>query len=52
MFNLILSQWGDKQTKIINKKINNQHDLIKQINMTWLNDFSWFNEINEYGLVT
>jgi len=31
--------------------VNNQHDLIKHINMTWLNNYSWFNKINEYGLI-
>jgi len=42
----MLSEW-----ELLIIKLNNQHDLIKQINMTWLNNFSWFNVINECDLV-
>jgi len=42
----MINEW-----KLLIIKLINQHDLIKQIIMTWLNDFSWFNEVNEYDLV-
>ena len=42
----MLNEW-----ELLIIKLNHYHDLIKQINMTWLNNFSWFNVINECGLV-
>jgi len=42
----MINEW-----KLLIITLINQHDLIKQINITWLNDFSWFNEINEYAIV-
>ena len=47
----MINEWDAKWMRITNNKTKNQHDLIKQINMTWLNNFSWFNIINECGLV-